>query len=363
MTNQPISAPLVYIGAYTQTMGHVEGKAKGIASYRMDRASGVLTLAHLTRDVVNPSYLAFAPDHRYLYAVNELTQGGVSAFAVDPATGVLAYLNQQSSHGADPAHLHVTSDGRWVLAANYTSGSVALLPIQAGGSLGTATDVVQHEGHGPNPKRQEGPHAHYVTVDPANRFVLVVDLGLDRIMIYRLDQARGKLVPGDPPWSAMPPGSGPRHLAFHPNGRCAYIIHEMDSTLSACTYDVDSGLLHPLQRISTLPADFTGTNSGAAVRVAPSGRFVYGSNRGHDSIAIFAVEPAGTLTSVDHVSTQGRNPRDFNIDPSGSLLLAANQDSDTVVAFHVDQQTGKLTPAGQVAEVMTPVCVKFSARR
>jgi 6-phosphogluconolactonase len=361
MTTQPIASTLVFAGTYTQTMGDVQGTARGIPVYRLEPSTGSLTAVSTAAGVTNPSYLALDPRRRFLYAVNELDEGGVSAFSVDPAMGALTFLNRQASHGGAPAYVSVDHEGHWAMVANYESGSVAVLPIREDGSLGPASDVVQHEGHSVNPERQQGPHAHCIMPDPDNHFVLVADLGLDKIMIYRLDTAHGKLIPNDPPWTEMQPGSGPRHIAFHPNGRYAYVINELDSTLTACTYDAAHGLLHPVQRVSTLPGNFTGENSGAAVRVAPSGRFVYGSNRGHDSIVVFAIDAAtGMLTYVDHTSTEGRTPRDFNIDPSGTFLLAANQDSDTIVTFRVDQQTGKLSTAGQVAEVMTPVCVTFS---
>ena len=361
MTTQLIASPLVFAGTYTQTMGDVQGKALGIPVYRLDLSTGALTPVSTATGVTNPSYVTLHPRRQLLYAVNELDEGGVSAFSLDPATGTLTFLNRQASHGSAPAFVSVDHEGHWVLVANYTSGSVAVLPIREDGSLDPASDVVQHEGHGVNPERQEGPHAHCIVPDPSNQFVLVADLGLDKIFIYRLDTEHGKLIPNDPPWTEMHPGSGPRHIAFHPSGGYAYVIHELDSSLTACTYDAARGVLRPIQRVSTLPDSFTGKNLGAAVRVAPSGRFVYGSNRGDDSIVVFAIDTAtGTLSYVDRTSTQGQIPRDFNIDSSGTWLLAANQNSNTVVTFRVDQQTGKLSPAGQVAEVMTPVCVTFT---
>ncbi len=362
MTSETNTSTFVFVGTYTQSMGHVQAKARGIPVYRLDPSSGALAHSSTASGVVNPSYVALDPRRPVLYAVNEAEQGAVSAFSIDPDTAALTYLNQQSSHGAAPAHLSVDQKGRYVFVANYDSGSIAVLPIQEDGRLGSATDSVQHTGHSVNPERQRGPHAHYITPDPTNRFVLVADLGLDKIMIYRLDEAGGKLVPNDPPWTAMEPGSGPRHIAFHPSGRYAYVIHELESSLVACTWDATRGALQPIQRVSTLPDGYTGTSWTAAVRVAPSGRFVYGSNRRHDSIAVFSIDPeTGKLTFVDRTSTQGQTPRDFNIDPSGALLLAANQDSDTIVTFRIDQATGKLTPTGQVTEVMTPVCVEFGS--
>jgi 6-phosphogluconolactonase len=235
-----------------------------------------------------------------------------------------------------------------------------MLPIREDGSLGPATEVVQHQGGSIHPDRQAGPHAHCIHTDPDNRFVLAIDLGLDAVLRYELDADRGTLGRIDTPAGTVPPGSGPRHLAFRPDGRFAYVLNELGSTLIACAYDASSGELRPLQSLSTLLPDFSGTNWTSALRVSPSGRFVYASNRGHDSIAIFASDTAtGHLSLVGHESTQGRTPRDFNIDPTGTFLLAANQDDDSIVTFRVDGETGRLSPAGQVAEARTPVCIAF----
>ena len=250
--------------------------------------------------------------------------------------------------------------GKNVLVANYGGGSVACLPIKEDGSLGEATSFIQHEGSGPNPKRQQGPHAHSINVDAANRFAVAADLGLDKLLVYRLDAAAGKLTPNDPPFVAMAPGAGPRHFAFHPGGRYAYAINELNSTVTAMTYDADRGVLKAIQSITTLPEGFAGVNYPAEVQVHPSGKFVYGSNRGHDSIATFAVDAAtGKLTSVAHEPTQGKNPRNFGIDPSGRYLLAANQDGNNVVVFRIDAKTGKLTPTGSSIQVTAPVCIKM----
>jgi 6-phosphogluconolactonase len=318
--------------------------------------------------VPNPSFLAVHPDGRTLYAANETTTldgqpgGAVSSFAIDRGSGELTFLNRQPSHGTDPCHVSVDASGGNVFVANYTSGSVAVLPIEAAGRLAPASDVHQHRGSGPDPKRQEGPHAHFITRDPANRYVLASDLGLDQVLVYRLDAERGTLTAHEPPAVSLPPGSGPRHLAFHPFAPVVYVINELASTISTCAWDEVAGTLRLLGTISTLPEDFEGGSSCAEVRVAPSGSFVYGSNRGHDSIAVFAVDPAdGTLSPAGHVSTEGANPRNFTIDPSGTLLLAANQDSDTIVAFRIDPDTGALNPTGQVTRVPSPVCVLVMA--
>jgi 6-phosphogluconolactonase len=311
--------------------------------------------------LTNPAYLTIEPRRRRLYAVEEVEHAGrVHALAFDPATGALTRLNAQSSHGAGPAHLSVDREARWVFVANYNSGSIAVYPIRDDGSLGPATATVQHRGSGPHPDRQQGPHAHWIASDPANSFVLVADLGLDAVLSYRFDVTAGTLAPNDPPSTPLAPAAGPRHLAFRPDGHFVYVLNEMDSTLVTCEYDPSHGHLQPVQTLSTLPAVFSGENSTAAVRMHPSGRFVYASNRGHDSIAIFAGDPStGLLTAVGHESTRGTTPRDFNIDPSGTFLLAANQDSDTIVTFSIDQATGRLAFTGHVAEVATPVCIDF----
>jgi 6-phosphogluconolactonase len=367
------SGILVYIGTYTCDVPHGRGKAEGIYLGRYDPASGALTPLGLAARAVNPAFLALDPERRYLYAVGEVggadgqPHGIVSAFARDPATGALTLLDQQSSHGVGPCHVSVDRTGKLVLVANYRSGSVAALPIRDDGSLREATDVVQHHGSSINPTRQEGPHAHSITPDPENRHALVADLGLDKVMIYRLDPARGKLSPADPPSIDLKPGAGPRHLDFHPSGRFLYVVDELDSTVSAFAYDAERGLANrtgegtsPFQTISTLPDGFTGENWCADVHVHPSGRYLYASNRGHDSLAVFAIDQGtGRLRRLTTQSTGGQTPRNFAVDPAGRFLLAANQDSDTVVTFRLDEATGHLMPTGHVAASPTPVCIRF----
>jgi 6-phosphogluconolactonase len=244
--------------------------------------------------------------------------------------------------------------------ANYGDGSIAALAIQADGTLAEPGTVIQHQGSSHNPERQAGPHAHFIIPDPANRFALTCDLGLDQVLVYRLDAAKSTLAANDPPFAAVKPGSGPRHLAFHPSGRFVFLINEMGSTLMAFAYDAGRGTLKELQTVSTLPENFTGTKSGAEVQVHPSGKFVYGSNRGHDSIAVFALDPAsGRLTFLESQSTEGKTPRHFALDPTGQWLLAENQDSDSIVVFRVDSKTGRLSPSGQTVSVGAPVCAVF----
>jgi len=328
--------------------------------------SGELSTPVLAGETANPSFLAIHPSGEYLYAVGELGQfggkrsGAVSAFRVDRQTGTLDLLNQQPSGGAGACHLVVDGTGKNVLVANYGGGSIAVLPIRDDGRLKEATAFVQHEGSSVNPRRQRGPHAHSINVDPANRFVFVADLGLDKVLVYRLDATKGTLAPNDPAWASVKPGAGPRHFAFHPSGRSAYVINELQSTVTAFAYDAQQGILSEQQTISTLPSGFTENNSTAEVQVHPSGKFLYGSNRGHDSIAVFSIDAAtGRLTPVEHESTQGKTPRNFGIDPTGTFLLAANQNSHTIVVFRIDQVTGALTPTGRKVEVPSPVCVKM----
>jgi len=361
----------VYVGTYTPP----SGKAEGIYVYRMDPATGALTKVQ-TVPTPSPSFLALDPSRRWLYAVNELDNygghpsGAVSAFAINPASGTLAPLNTQPSYGTYPAHLTVDPSGQYVLAANYGGGNVAVFPIQRDGSLGTATDLAQNSGAGPNAARQEAAHAHMITFDPAGRYAALVDLGIDKVLIYQLNTSSGKLVPHDvatqlgataPSYAGAAPGAGPRHIAFAASGRYAYVINELDSTITTFGYDAERGVLDPRQVIGTLPPASTGRSTGAEIAVAPSGRFLYASNRGHDSIAIFAINAEnGALTAMGWEPTQGTMPRFFALDPSGRYLYAANQESDTIVAFRVDQTTGALAPTGQVIETGCPVCIIFA---
>jgi len=316
---------------------------------------------------VNPSFLALHPSGRFLYAVNETGEkaddpgGGVSAFAVDADTGALTLLNREESGGAAPCHVTVAADGRHALVANYAGGTVSVLPIAADGRLGKATAVVRHSGKSVKPQ-QGSPHPHSVNLDAAGRFAVVADLGIDQVVPYRFDGAKGLLQKTGKPLT-LPAGAGPRHLAFHPSGRQAYVIDELDSTITRLDYDAASGALTAAQRISTLPEGFAGKNSTAEVAVHPDGKLLFGSNRGHDSIAIFTIdEKTGALTSAGHQPTGGKNPRHFAIDPTGLYLLAANQDSDTIHVFRIDRATGRLHPVGGPARVPKPVCLRMTAR-
>jgi len=350
----------VYVGTYTG------GSSEGIYLLRLDLSTGQLQQDRLAAKVVNPSFLAAHPSRKFLYAVGEISTfagkkaGAVSAFSIDPKTGGLTLLDQQPSEGTGPCHLVVDRAGKNVLVANYGSGSVACLPIGEDGRLGAATSSVEHHGSSVNPRRQEGPHAHSINLDAANRFAFAADLGLDKILIYRFDAAAGTLAANDPPWVEVAPGAGPRHFAFHPSGRFAYVINELDSTVTAFAYDAPRGALELLETVSTLPQGFEGESTTAEVQVHLSGRFLYGSNRGHDSIAAFAVDAqTGKLRLVGHASTQGKTPRNFGIDPTGTYLLAANQASDNIVVLRIDAKTGALGATGHSASVPSPVCVKM----
>lgn len=358
----PSGKQRVYFGTYT---GKV---SKGIYRSELDLATGKLSPPVLAGEAASPSFLAIAPNEKFLYSVGEISDfggkkaGAVNAFAIDAATGNLKLLNQQSSVGAGPCHVVVDREGKNVLVANYGGGSAAVLPIQADGKIGEASSFVQHKGTSVDKSRQEAPHAHSINVDAKNRFAFVADLGLDTVQVYRFDSAKGTITPNDPAAAKVAPGSGPRHFAFHPSGKFAYVINEMSLTVTAFQYDADKGNLTSFQTITTLPEGVTDRKgmSTAEVVVHPSGKFLYGSNRGHHSIAAFAIDqPTGKLTAIGHQGQGIKTPRNFNIDPTGNYLLVANQDGDSVVVFKVDQATGKLEPTGNSIEVPMPVCVKF----
>jgi len=351
----------VYIGTYTEG-----SESEGIYRCDLDLATGQLSAPMVAATCRNPSFLALHPAGTHLYAVAEIGElggeqtGGVAAFARDSKSGKLTLLNEQQSGGSGPCHLVVDEKGSCVLVANYGGGSVSALPLEADGRLKKAGTTIQHQGKSVDPARQEGPHAHSINVAPGNRFALAADLGLDQVLIYRLDKDRGLLSPHKPPFTAVAGGAGPRHFAFHPTGRFGYVINEMANTITAFSWDGREGQLAETQTVTTLPSDFGGTSYTAEVQVHPSGKFVYGSNRGHDSLAVFAVDPtSGKLTSLGQTATGGKTPRNFGIDPTGGWLLAANQDSNTITVFKIDQAKGTLTATGDPVAVPMPVCVKF----
>ncbi len=355
----------VYFGTYTSNAGP-QGKSAGIYVADMDLTSGAITTPVVAAELVNPSFLVANSSGTHLYAVSESprfqnpSSGGVSALKIDPTEGSLKLLNEQPSGGGSPCHLVVDNQSRFVLAANYSGGSVIVLPVNQDGALGTAVSFSQHEGSSVH-SRQKGPHAHCINLDASNRFALCADLGLDRVMIYAFDAKNGSISPnGNQAFAKVSPGAGPRHFAFHPKLPFAYVINELDSTVTAFRWNSEQGMLTVLQSVSTLPEDFTGRSTTAEIAVSPEGRFLYGSNRGHDSIVVFSINSdTGRLSYVSHHSSGGQTPRNFAIAPGGSFLLAANQQSHNVVVFRIDRQTGKLEPTGKSVEIPSPVCVTF----
>lgn len=351
----------VFFGTYTGT------KSKGIYVSRLD-TNGKLTAPELAATNASPAFLAVDPSHRFLYAANEIgnfqggKSGSVSAFAIDARTGRLTPLNQQSTVTGGPAHVSVDATGRVVMAANYGGGSVASFAVQADGSLGAAVSSIQLHGSSVNPTRQKEPHGHSIYADPANRFALACDLGTDQVMVFKLDPAKGTLTPNDPPSAHLKPGAGPRHLAFRPDGKFVYVIDELDCTMTAFAYDAAHGTLAEVQTLSTLPPgeEMKKNYSTAEVFAHPSGKFLYGSNRGHNSIVVYSIdESTGKLTLVEHVPSGGKTPRNFNLDPAGRFLLSANQDTNNVVVLSIGEKTGRLTPTGNFVEIDKPVCVVF----
>lgn len=360
MPNRSKKSPFVFIGTYTE---HEGSQSMGIYVYRMDPDSGQLNFEWEAKGILNPSYLAIHPQRPFLYAVNELGNfglqetGGVSALSIDPTSGELSLLNAYSSQGKDPCYISIEQTGRFALVANYSGGNAAMLPIQADGQLGPATDVVQHSGSSVDPKRQTDPFVHSIVPDPTNRFAVVADLGADKLVIYKMDLENGKL--NKHAEVKVQPGAGPRHSIFHPNGQYLYVINELNSTLIGYRYDAESGSLEALQTISTLPAGYKGENLCADLHI--SGRYLYASNRKHDSIAWYLIdENTGQLSYEGETPSGGKEPRGFAIDPTGSFLLAAHERSDNVVLFKIDASTGKLTSAGYEVKVSQPVCVKFA---
>jgi 6-phosphogluconolactonase len=352
---------IAFVGTYTS-----KTSSKGIYAYRFDANKGQLTPIGVSAETVDPSFLAVHPNGKYLYAVNEIgnfngeVSGAVSAFAIDAKTGALKLLNQVPTRGAGPCYGSLDKSGSFLLVANYDSGSIASFPVRADGSLGTASGFVQHSGTGPDKQRQEGPHAHWIGTSPDNRFALAVDLGLDQVIVYGFDPDKGVFTPMLSGFAKLKPGSGPRHLAFHPDGKFAYVLSEMASSVTVFSYKTKTGSFSALQTVSTLPNDYSGPKEAAEIAVHPSGKFLYTSNRGHDSIAVFSIDQKkGTLKSLGQVLTGGKTPRHFAIDPTGTYLLAENQESNNIVVFHIDPASGGLTPTGQTVEVPAPVCLRF----
>jgi 6-phosphogluconolactonase len=352
-----------YVGTYTTSFRNEPTQSKGIYLYELDPATLKLTQVACAAETEQPSFLALHPNNQVLYAANEMMTfqgqpgGAISSFKINQETGMLSFMNQKPTLGGAPCYVAVDQKGKYAMVANYMGGNAIMYPLLADGSLGEYSDVVQHQGKGANPTRQEIPHTHSVTIDPTNQLALVADLGIDKIMIYRFTE--GRFGAHDPAWIDVAPGSGPRHMDFHPSGKYVYLINEMGNTITAFNYDSAKGNLIEFQTVPTLPQDFQGENTTADLHISPSGKFIYGSNRGHDSLVIYAIDETGKLTYVGHESTQGKTPRNFAIDPSGKYLLAANQDSNSIVTFRINEQTGKLTASGEITQAPMPVCIRF----
>jgi 6-phosphogluconolactonase len=354
---------LVYIGTYT-----TKQESKGIYAMNFNPATGEFTPIGLAAETKDPSFVAVHPDGKHLYAVNEIgdyngeKSGAISSFEIDRKTGKLKFLNQVSTHGAGPCYVSLDKTNRFVLVANYDGGSVATFQIESDGSLSVARGFVQHGGNGVDKERQEGPHAHWIATSPDNRFALVADLGLDDVLVYKFDDVQGKLTPNSPPYAQVKPGSGPRHLAFAPNGKFAYLVTEMASTVVAFSYSAEKGTLQTLQTLPMLPKDYNGVREAAEITVHPNGKFVYASNRGSaNSIAAYKVDGAkGTLTPIGIFPTGGKIPRHFTIDPTGKFLIAANADSNNLVTFKIDETTGALSSSGKEVSVPSPQCIAFA---
>lgn len=351
-------SPFLFVGTYTE---HEGSQSRGIYVYRMDPATGELTFEWEAGGVLNPSFLDLHPQEKFLYAVNEVQTfageagGGVSAFSIDPASGELRLLNACSSRGKDPCYISIEQTGRFALVANYSSGTVSMFPIQPGGQLGPASDVIQHSGSSVHPERQKEPHAHCIRPDPTNRFAIAADLGADKLLIYRMDLENGKL--NKHAEVRVQPGAGPRHLIFDRTGQYMYLLNELNSTV--IVYRYHDGSLEEIQTTTTLPEDYKGRNLCADLHIC--GKYLYASNRGHDSIVWYFIdENTGQLTYQDRLSSGGNEPRSFVIDPSGRFLLAAHERSDNIVTFKIDPQTGQLFAIGHEVKLSQPVCVRFA---
>ena len=355
-----ISRQDFYVGNYGT------GQDGGIYLCRLNSLTGEITLQGETKGIDNPSFLAIDSNNHFLYAVNEVSDvngnpgGAVSSFEIDPENGRLRFVAQQLTLGESPCHISIDRTGKFLLITNYTGGNVTVVPILQDGNPGNYVEHIQHKGHSINPDRQNAPHPHSINLSPDNNYAFVPDLGLDKILIYRFDPQTGKLRPGDFPYISLKPGSGPRHFTFHPDGRFAYVINELNSTVTVFKYKSVKGTLKEIQTISTLPEEFTGESNCADIHIHPNGKYLYGSNRGHNSIVIFSIDPSnGKLIQRGFTSTQGDFPRNFAIDPSGLYMLAANQRSDSIFSFRINIETGELIPTGHMIEIPKPVCIKF----
>ena len=348
----------LYFGTYTNA-----SPSEGIYHSTFDSTTAVLSKPKLAAKVSSPTFLAIHPNNKIVYAISERNPGEVSAFAIDPHTKHLNFINKVSSGGIGPCHLSLSVDAKTLLVANYSSGSLSSIPIKIDGSLGTPASQIKHKGSSVNKNRQEAPHAHSINITPDNKFAYVADLGIDKIMIYNLDTKTSKLTTNTPSYFATKPGAGPRHLTFHPNGKLVYLINELDNTLIALSYNSTNGELKELQSISTLPSGFKGKSKTAEVNIHPNGKFLYASNRGHDSIATYAINSdTGMLTFVSFQKYEINNPRHFNLDPSGKFCIVGSQDTNQISLFKIDQKNGELIPTKTKYTIGKPVCIKFLIR-
>jgi 6-phosphogluconolactonase len=355
-----LARPLCAADMFVYFGSHGKGPNYGFSLAHFDTETGNLTTPVLLLEAVAPAYFIISPDQKRLYTCNSAPGSSVSAYAIDRATAKLTFLNQKPSNGGDPSYVSLDATGRYLMIANFQGGSIAAFALEPDGSIGERTAFVQDTGASVNPARQSHPHAHSIRVDPSNRFVLAADLGLDKLFVYRFNAKTGALQPNDPPFATVAPGSGPRHTVFLPNGRIAYLINEMGSTIIRFGWDSNAGVLTQYETFSTLPKDFTGTSTCAEILVHPSGKFVYATNRGHNSVAVLSVEPeTGRLTLIQNISTRGKTPRNCEFDPTGRWLLVSNQDSDNAVVFRIDPTTGRLTQAAEPISVLSPFCERF----
>jgi 6-phosphogluconolactonase len=356
MVNAQSPKEVLYVGTYS-TRG-----SEGIYVLEFDRANGSLKQLQTVSNAKSPSFLAIHPSGKFLYSVNEAApnSGGVSSYTIEPKTGKLTMMNQQSSHGRGPCHIAIDQTGKLAFVSNYGGGTFTVLPIQNDGTLSPATDTLKYEGKGPNAQRQEKPHIHSATVSPNNRFVYVCDLGTDKVYIYEFDQATGKVKPAATPYATVSAGSGPRHITIHPNGKYLYLVEELTSSVATFALDSKTGALTMIEdNVKTLPADFTGNNTSADIHTDPKGKFLYQSNRGYNALAILSIARDGKVTLIGQQPTEGKTPRNFLVDPKGEYVFAANQDTDNIVVYKLDSKTGKLTPTGTQVKVPAPVCLKL----
>lgn len=355
-----LAAPALCEDTFVYFGSHREGPKIGFSVAHFDTDTGKLTTPVFLEPAVAPAYFIIHPDGKHLYTCNSDPGSDVSAYAIDPATAKLTLLNKKPSGGGDPSYVSLDNTNHYLMVANYLNGNFAIFALAPDGSIGERTAFVQHTGHGVDPKRQTHAFAHSIRVDPTNRFVLVADLGLDKLFVYRFDVKTGAVQPNDPPFASVKPGSGARHTLFHPNGRFVYLNNEMASTIIRFGWDSARGALTEFETVSTLPADFKGNSADSEMQLHPNGKFLYASNRGHDSLAVFSVDAqTGRLTLVEHAPTQGKTPRNFAFDPTGKWIIVTNHDSDNAVVFRVDPNTGRLTQTGQPISIPYPFCERF----